>query len=202
MLKASKSEKRPLGEPPKPPKPGFDGFGGTPEARFQKNEGGFDGFGGTPEAHIVKKAPGALNPLDLLQNLFERDLDVRLDTDGRLLVTPGNKLSDLDRTNIRAHLPTLKRLVSCDYTHHPEGWSAEPDMPNRVVLVRQGRLLDSCIFRTTTGALELIRRLAVGEPLTLAFHAACAFEDASQTNHDRETTESQTLTTPYRKTAS
>jgi len=120
-----------------------------------------------------------MDAFTLLQNLHDRDLDVRLDTDGRLLVTPGNKLNDLDRTNIRHHLPALKRLVSCDYTHHPEGWSAEPDIPNRVVLVRQGRLLDSCLLRTTTGALELLRRLALGEPQTLAFHAACAAEDGA-----------------------
>jgi hypothetical protein len=120
-----------------------------------------------------------MNAFTLLQNLHDRGFDVRLDAEGRLLVAPGNKLNDLDRANIRAHLPTLKRLVSCDYTQHPEGWSVEPDMPNRVVLVRQGRLLDSCIFRTNEGAPELIRRLAVGEPLTLAFHAACAFEDGA-----------------------
>jgi len=89
-------------------------------------------------------------------------------------------LNDTDRANIRANLPTLKRLVSCDYSQHPEGWSAEPDMPNRAVLVRNGRLIDSCLFHTTTGAKELVRRLAVGEPLTLAFHASCTFEDAKK----------------------
>jgi len=120
-----------------------------------------------------------MNAFTLLQNLHDRDLDVRLDTDGRLLVTPGNKLSDLDRTNIRHHLPMMKRLVSCDYTQHPEGWSQCHAMETRVVLVRQGRLLDSCIFRTNEGALELIRRVTNGEPLTLAFHAACAFEDGA-----------------------
>jgi len=119
-----------------------------------------------------------MNAFTLLQNLHDRGFDVRLDTDGRLLVTPGHKLTDDDRANIRHHLPTLKRLVSCDYTHHPEGWSADPDMPNRAVLVRQGRLLDSCIFRTPEGVRDFIRRVTNGEPLTLAFHAACAFEDA------------------------
>jgi len=114
----------------------------------------------------------------LLQNLFERDLDVRLDTDGRLLVTPGNKLNDTDRANIRHHLPQLKKLVSADYGEYPEGWSQCQALPTRAVHVRQGRLLDSCIFRTNEGALELIRRLAVGEPLSLAFSAACAAEDA------------------------
>lgn len=127
-----------------------------------------------------------MNAFALLQNLFERDFDVRLGEDGRLLVTPGNKLTDTDRANIRANLPTLKRLVSCDYTQHPEGWSVEPDMPNRAVHVRNGRLLDSCLFHTTTGALELIRRVTNGEPLNLAFHAACAAEDASHTNHAKK----------------
>jgi len=143
-----------------------------------------------------------MNALDLLLVLEERGMTCQMDDQGRLIVKPSRLLNDDDRANIRAHLPALKRLVSCDYTQHHEGWSVEPDMPNRVVLVRQGRLLDSCIFRTNEGALELIRRVTNGEPLTLAFHAACAFEDASQINHDRETTESQTPTTPYRKTAS
>jgi hypothetical protein len=131
-----------------------------------------------------------MNALSLLLALEERGMTCHMDDQGRLIVKPSRLLNDDDRANIRHHLPALKRLVSCDYTHHPEGWSAEPDMPNRAVLVRNGRLIDSCLFRTITGALELIRRVTNGEPLTLAFHAACAFEDASQTNHDREKTES------------
>jgi len=133
-----------------------------------------------------------MNALSLLLALEERGMTCHMDDQGRLIVKPSRLLNDDDRANIRAHLPTLKRLVSCDYSQHPEGWSVEPDMPTRAVHIRQGHLLDSCIFRTHEGAIELIRRVTNGEPLTLAFYAACAFEDASQINHDRETTESQT----------
>ena len=124
-----------------------------------------------------------MNALDLLHDLAERGMTCHMDADGRLLVTPGKALTDADREAIRANLPALKRLVSSNYTKHPEGWQVDPDIPERAFLVRNGRLIDSCLFHTTTGALELIRRLAVGEPLTLAFHAACAFEDAGQTAH-------------------
>jgi len=127
-----------------------------------------------------------MDAFTLLQKLFERDLDVRLGEDGRLLVTPGHKLTDDDRDAIRANLPALKRLVSCDYSQHPEGWSVEPDMPTRAVHIRQGHLLDSCIFRTHEGAIELIRRVTNGEPLNIAFSAACAAEDARQTNHAKK----------------
>lgn len=119
-------------------------------------------------------------PLTILQSLLDRGFDVRLDTEGGLLVTPGKELTDTDRAAIRANLPALKRLVSSDYTHHPEGWSIDQDMPGRAVHVRNGRLIDSCLLRTAEGALVLIHRLTADEPLALAFHAACAFEDAQQ----------------------
>ena len=119
-----------------------------------------------------------MNAFDLLQDLIERGMDCRIGEDGRLHVQPSTPLTDTDRANIRANLPALKRLVSYDYAQHPEGWSQDADMPERAVHVRQGHLIDSCLFHTTEGALELIRRIALGEPLTLAFHAACAFEDA------------------------
>jgi len=122
-----------------------------------------------------------MNALSLLHDLEERGMACQMDDQGRLIVKPSRLLNDDDRANIRAHLPTLKRLVSCDYTQHLDGWSVDPDMPNRAVHVRQGRLLDSCLFRTTTGAVELVRRLALGEPQTLAFYAACAFEDEKPT---------------------
>ena len=118
-----------------------------------------------------------MNPLDILQNLHDRGLDVRLDGENRLQVTPGKALTDDDRANIRAHLPALKRLCSTDYTQHPEGWSQDPDMPERAVLVSRGRLLDSCIFRTAGGAGSFLHRVAIGEPPNLAFIAACAAED-------------------------
>jgi len=124
-----------------------------------------------------------MDAFTLLQNLFERDLDVRLDTDGRLLVTPGNKLNDTDRANIRHHLPQLKKLVSADYGEYPEGWSQCQALPTRAVHVRQGRLLDSCLFRTSGGAENFLHRVQSGEPPSLAFSAACAVEDAVPNTH-------------------
>lgn len=142
----------------------------------------------------------------LLQNLHDRDFDVRLGEDGRLLVAPGNRLTDPDRANIRANLPALKRLVSADYTSHPEDWSVDPDIPSRAVHVRSGHLVDSCLFRTAGGGENFLHRVQSGEPLTLAFHAACAFEDASQTDLRPNQTETQTekiqAKPPHRKSAS
>ncbi len=123
-----------------------------------------------------------MNALDLLHDLAERGMTCHMDDEGRFIVKPSRLITDPDRANIRAHLPTLKRLVSADYTQHPEGWQLDPDIPSRAVHVRQGRLLDSCLFRTAEGALELIRRVGHGEPLTLAFAAACAFEDCTMTH--------------------
>jgi len=122
-----------------------------------------------------------MNAFGLLQNLLDRGFDLSLDADGRLLVTPGSRLVDADRAAIRRHLPALKRLVSTDYTRHPEGWSVCKDMPNRAVHVRRGRLLDSCLFRTADGARDFIRRVTRAEPLSLAFQAACDFEDSVNT---------------------
>jgi len=75
MLKGQKTEKRPLGEPPKPPKPGFDGFGGTPDAHFQDNEGGFGGFVGTPDTQIQQKTPGLLEVIKRMADYYQYEPD-------------------------------------------------------------------------------------------------------------------------------
>lgn len=123
-----------------------------------------------------------MDAFTILQNLHDRGLDVRLADDGRLLVMPGKALTDADREAIRAHLPALKRLVSCNFTQHPDGWSQDPDMLNRVALVRRGHLIDSCLFRTAGGAVSFLHRVSIGEPPGLAFIAACAAEDCAVTH--------------------
>lgn len=119
-----------------------------------------------------------MSAFNLIMSLNERGIDVRLASDGRLTIQPATLLTDDDRAAIREHAPVMKRLVSCDYTQHPEGWSIDPGMPERAVHVRRGRLIDSCLSRTGEGARELLRRVGAGEPPGQAFHAACAFEDA------------------------
>jgi hypothetical protein len=53
-----------------------------------------------------------LPALRLLWNLEARDLTIRLDAHGGLLVGPRHQLSDDDRANIREHRDALIQLVT------------------------------------------------------------------------------------------
>ena len=131
-----------------------------------------------------------MNAFNLIMSLNERSIDVRLASDGRLIIQPATLLTDADRASIREHAPTMKRLVNTDYSDYSDGWHVDPDdpgIPSRAFMVRNGRIIDSCIFHTGEGALELIRRTddAVGIFAEIgeksgSFHRACAFEDALQ----------------------
>jgi hypothetical protein len=94
-----------------------------------------------------------------------------------------------DPRNAHSHITsdncTLPRTMPAhcnNDTHHPEGWCIDQDMPSRAVHMHNGRLIDSCLLRTAGGAENFLHRVAVGEPPTFAFSAACAFEDAQQPN--------------------
>lgn len=129
-----------------------------------------------------------MNAYDTMMNLLERGFELDLQA-GRLKVYPAENLTDEDRANIRANLPALKRLCSPDHSDYAEGWSLTPDIPNRAALVRNGRLLDSCLFRTAGGAENFLHRVQSGEPPNLAFSAACAAEDAVHKTNPTPSTE-------------
>ena len=131
-----------------------------------------------------------MSAFNLIMSLNERGIDVRLASDGRLTIQPATLLTDDDRAAIREHAPVMKRLVNTDYTNYADGWHVDHDdfgTPSRTFMVSNGRIIDSCIFRTGEGARELMRRTddavgifpEIGEK-SGSFHRACAFEDALQ----------------------
>jgi len=68
---------------------------------------------------------------------------------------------------INKYVPALKRMVICDYTRHPDGWQIEKDMPERAFFVKNGGLVDSCLFSNETQACLFVHRVNRGEnPLT------------------------------------
>jgi len=117
-----------------------------------------------------------MDAFTLLQNLNDRGFAVWL-KEGRLHVTPSKALTTADKHAISANLPALKHLLAYEYTMYAEGWQQCHAIPERAVHVRQGYLLDSCLFRTPEGARDFVRRARSGEPTNLAFSAACAMED-------------------------
>ena len=119
-----------------------------------------------------------MNAMTLIHALAERGIELSLDlkTAGRVNAYPASKLTDEDRAAIRHHLPTIKRLLSVDYTDRPDGWQHDEGMPERVILVNKGALTDSCLFRTEAGAkafMSLLHSFTAAQ----AFRAACGIED-------------------------
>ena len=119
-----------------------------------------------------------MNALPLIFALADRGIELSLDrtTAGRVNAYPASKLTDEDRAAIRHHLPTIKRLLSVDYTDRPDGWQHDEAMPERVILVNRGALTDSCLFRTEAGAkafMSLLHSFTAAQ----AFRAACGIED-------------------------
>ena len=120
-----------------------------------------------------------MNAMTLIHALDERGIELTLDlAAGRVNARPASKLTDEDRVNIRHHLPTIKRLLSVDYTDRPDGWQHDEGMPERVILVNKGALTDSCLFRTEAGAkafMSLLHSFTAAQ----AFRAAAAIEDGT-----------------------
>jgi len=94
-----------------------------------------------------------------------------LDT-GRLHVIHDAGLSDRALDNLNKYVPALKRMVRCDYTRHADGWQIEKDMPERAFLVKNGGLVDSCLFPSAAQALAFVRRVNRGETPHNAMTAA------------------------------
>ncbi|MDD2893954.1 MAG: hypothetical protein PHF20_08495 [Halothiobacillaceae bacterium] len=119
-----------------------------------------------------------MNAMTLILALADRGIELTLDpAAGRVNAYPASKLTDEDRANIRHHLPTIKRLLSVDYTDLPDGWQVDSAMPERVILVNRGALMDSCLFRTEAGSRAFMVLIAHGFTSNQAFHAAAAIED-------------------------
>ena len=92
--------------------------------------------------------------------------NLKLTPDGRLHVEHDG-FDKLTLSYINKYVPALKRMVICDYTQHPDGWQIEKDMTERAFLVRNGRLVDSCLFYNETQARLFVRSVNRGEnPLT------------------------------------
>ena len=117
-----------------------------------------------------------MNAFDLLLDLDDRGIKCALNNQGVLIVAPKELITKKDRAAISANLPVLKYLLAYEYTMYSEGWSQCHAIPERAVHVRRGRLIDSCLFRTPEGARDFVRRARCGEPINLAFSAACALE--------------------------
>ena len=116
--------------------------------------------------------------IDFINDLWAREIETSATDDSRLLIRPGSKLNDHDRAFIRAHRDRLLELVRGgeQLQHLPDGWQQSEGTPERVMLVNAGRLINSAIFHTETGAkafLELVKTYAPAQ----AFRAACAIED-------------------------
>jgi len=81
-------------------------------------------------------------------------------------------LNESESDFVRARIPGLKRLVKCDYSGYPDGWQIDPALPERAFLVRNGGLVDSCIFESAEQARSFIRRLKRGESPHVAMSAS------------------------------
>jgi len=85
----------------------------------------------------------------LYLDLFGRGLRLRTDDDGRLIVSPGELLTDDDRVEIRRHKGELLAIV--DYTATPSGTLE----PGRIYDVPSG-----CLGPTACAVLGVCGRLA------------------------------------------
>jgi len=138
-----------------------------------------------------------MNAPNLIMSLNERDIDVRLGNDGRLVIQPASLLTDDDRVAIREHAADIKhRLAAND---EPPGLGehsghsatkldmssrATNDEPSATTIITGNHVAGSdgtsCVFRTSEGAVEYARRVGGGDPSGQAFSRATAFEDALQ----------------------
>ena len=119
--------------------------------------------------------------IDFINDLWVREIETSATDDSRLLIKPASKLNDHDRAYIRANRDRLLELVrGGEQLHHlPDGWQQSEGIPERVMLVNAGRLIDSAIFHTEAGArafLELVKAYTPAQ----AFRAACAIEDGER----------------------
>ena len=116
--------------------------------------------------------------IDFINDLWAREIETSATDDGRLLVRPASKINDHDRAFIRANRDRLLELVrGGDSLHHlPDGWQQSEGIPERVILVRNGRLIDSCLFHTEAGSRAFMELVKVFTPAQ-AFRAACGVED-------------------------
>ena len=122
-----------------------------------------------------------MNAMQLIHALNDRGIDLTLNQSaGRVDVRPASKLTDDDRAAIRHHLPTIKRLLSVDYSGFKDGWQHDPTMPERLILVKGGRLLDSCMFNTEGAGLAFLVLIACDYTPRQAFRAAAAIEDGER----------------------
>jgi len=69
-------------------------------------------------------------------------------------------LSESESDFVRARIPGLKRLVKCDYSGYPDGWQIDPALPERVFLISNGGLLDSCLFNSASEAQAFLNQTA------------------------------------------
>ena len=119
-----------------------------------------------------------MNAMNLILALADRGIELTLDpAAGRVNAFPASKLTDEDRAAIRHHLPSIKALLSVDYTDRPDGWQVDSAVPERAVLVSTGALIDSCMFRTEAGGRAFLVLIAHGFTSNQAFHAGAAIED-------------------------
>ncbi len=112
----------------------------------------------------------------LIEELEGRGFALALDDAGRLLVNPVHRLTPEDRDALKRHMPSLKRLLSSDYSNNPDGWQLCPTIPSRAMLIHRGRLIDSVCFACEGEALDFLRRIRAGEPADTAWKAASAKE--------------------------
>lgn len=115
-----------------------------------------------------------MTAFELIEELEGRGFALALDDAGRLLVNPVHRLTPEDRDALKHHLPSIKRLLSSDYSDMADGWQLCPALPSRAMLIHQGRLLDSVCFTCEGEARDFMRRIRDGEPAETAWKAATA----------------------------
>lgn len=116
--------------------------------------------------------------LDFIQSLLSRGMDIGVTRDQKLRISSPAKLTAADRAYLAANRNSLIELLrtSDQLSYLENGWHSDKSGSDRVILVKDGRLTESCIFNTPEAGAAFLVLIQHGYTSRQAFLVACAIE--------------------------